>query len=114
MTPIFYSFITLFISSKVAEVVNNGLESSVVFNIITDKSDEISEAIVKKMNRGATIIKGEGYFTHAERKIVVCVVRKRQLVALKKMVLSIDCNAFIYITNAREVTGKGFSSLISD
>ncbi|MFA5449918.1 MAG: YitT family protein [Clostridia bacterium] len=110
LTPIFYSIISMYATSKVAEVINNGFESSVVFNIITDKYNEISAAILRDIKRGATILKGEGIFTGEERHIVVCVVRKKQLVALKRLVLSIDNNAFLYINNAREVNGFGFPS----
>lgn len=110
MSPIFYSFISLFVTTKVADVIGNGFESSVVFNIITEKHKEIAEAIVKNLKRGATIIRGEGVYTHAEREILICVVRRKQIVNLKKMIKEIDPKAFLYITNAREVNGYGFKS----
>lgn len=108
ITPIFYSFITLFITSKVADFVRYGIESSVVFNIITDKYNEMSDAIIKEHKRGATILSGEGHYTGMERHIVVCVARKRQMVAIKRLVKRVDPQAFMYITNAREVNGQGF------
>ena len=45
--PIFYSFITLYITSKVADIITNGLESSYVFNIITSKAEDIGKAVVQ-------------------------------------------------------------------
>lgn len=109
-TPIFYSFITLFVTSEVADVVTNGLQSSVVFNIVTSKPDELSAAIVSKLHRGATKYTGEGVYTHAERFILVCVVRRRQSTQLKKLIKSIDPESFVYITKAKEVNGFGFRS----
>lgn len=111
MTPIFYSFISLYACSKIADIFTTGLQSSVVFNIITEKSEEISQAILRKIKRGATIICGKGIYTLSERKIVVCVVRKKQSAYLKKAILEIDPSAFLYITDAREVNGKGFKSI---
>lgn len=109
-TPIFYSFITLFVTSEIADVVTNGLQSSVVFNIVTSKPDELSAAIVSMLHRGATKYTGEGVYTHAERYILVCVVKRRQSTHLKKIIKGIDPNSFVYITKAKEVNGFGFRS----
>ena len=109
-TPILYSFITLFVTSEVADIVTNGLQSSVVFNIVTSKPDELSAAIVSKLHRGATKYTGEGVYTHAERFILVCVVKRRQSTQLKKLIKKIDPESFVYITKAKEVNGFGFRS----
>lgn len=109
-TPILYSFITLFVTSEVADVVTNGLQSSVVFNIVTDKDKEIADAIVRELHRGATITRGEGVYTHTERHIVVCVVKRKQSTHLKRIIKKLDQNAFVFITKAKEVNGFGFRS----
>ncbi len=104
-TPVLYSFITLFLTSQVAEIITNGVQSSVVFNIITDKQDEVAEAIVNSIRRGGSIIKTEGIYTRQEHGMIICVVRKKQTTAFKKLLKEIDPKAFIYITKAKEVTG---------
>lgn len=108
LSPVFYSFISLFVMSKAADIILVGLESSVVFNIITSKPHEMGDAIVAKLKRGATILKGEGIYTKQERTILICVIRRKQIIPLKKLIKEIDCEAFSYITNAREVNGFGF------
>jgi len=110
MSPIFYSFISLYVTSKVADVIGTGVESSVVFHIVTEKYNEIAESIVRDLHRGATILRGEGVYTHSEREILICVVRRKQIINLKKLIKNIDSNAFLYITNAREVNGFGFKA----
>ena len=55
-------------------------------------------------------MKGEGVFTHHERHIIVCVVKKRQSTQLKQLVKAMDKDAFLYITKAKEVNGFGFRS----
>ncbi|MDR0697097.1 MAG: YitT family protein [Christensenellaceae bacterium] len=113
LSPIFYSVITLLVCSKVAEIIQIGFESSVVFNIVTDKANDIATSIIEIIGRGVTIFSGEGVYTHQEHKILVCVVRKKQMLSLKKLVLSMDPTAFLYITNAREVNGRGFTLPLS-
>ncbi|HHX49342.1 MAG TPA: YitT family protein [Clostridiales bacterium] len=108
--PIFYSFITLYITSKVADVIINGLETSYVFNIITSKPEEISKAVVAELKRGGTILDGKGIYTQYNRMILICVVKKRQASQLKKIIATIDPEAFIYVNKATEVSGYGFRS----
>ncbi len=111
LTPILYSFISLFVTSKVADVINIGLKTSLVVNIVTDKGHEIGKAIVDIMKRSGSIISVEGVYTHKERELVVCVIRKKQLEKFKKNVLTLDDKAFMYITDAKEVRGFGFAPL---
>ncbi|HHT83600.1 MAG: YitT family protein [Christensenellales bacterium] len=108
LSPVLYSFISLFIASKAADIILVGFESSVVFNIITSKPKEIGEAVVNKIKRGGTILKGEGIYTKNERTILICVVSRKQIIPLKKLIKEIDQSAFSYVTDAREVNGYGF------
>ncbi len=107
-SPIFYSFITLFLTSEVADVITTGTQSSVVFNIITDKAEEVGDAIVQILHRGGTIIHAEGIYTNSTRKILVCVVKKKQSALLKQIIKDVDPDAFTYINKAKEVSGFGF------
>lgn len=109
-SPVFYSFITLFITSEVADVITTGMQSSVVFNVISDKAEELGDAIVQILHRGATIVRGEGVYTNAERKMLICVVKKRQSALLKQIIRDVDPDAFMYINKTKEVNGSGFRS----
>lgn len=108
MTPILYSFIALFLTSQVADFVANGTQSSVVFNIITTKHQEIGQAILYELKRGATLLKGQGMYTSGEKDVMICVVKRRQSTDLKRLVRRIDPCAFMYVTKAAEVNGFGF------
>lgn len=110
LSPIFFSFISLVTGSLTADVLQAGFQSSIVFNIITDKSDEISLAISEKLHRGVTISTSIGYYTKTEHKVLTCVVSKRQIGTVKDIIKECDPLAFTYITKAHEVAGKGFHS----
>ncbi len=109
-SPILYSFISLVTCGEISEILTNGLSSSVVFHIITDRSDDISKLILEKLHRGATILHGEGCYTHENKDVVICVVRRRQALNVKKFIKEVDPKAFVYITKTKEVNGNGFGS----
>lgn len=109
MTPILYSFITLFLTSQVADFIANGTQSSVVFNIITSKYQEMGQAIIAELKRGATVLKGQGMFTNGERVVLISVVKRRQSTELKRLVKRVDPDAFMYVMKAAEVNGYGFN-----
>lgn len=110
LSPILYSFISLVVGTEVADVIQSGLQSSIVFNIISDKHDEISSIITEKTHRGVTVVKATGFYTGVEHDMLVCVAHKKQVNQIKDIIKECDPSAFVYITKAREVTGKGFSN----
>ncbi len=109
LSPMLYSFLSLLATSQVADVLQSGFQSSLVFNIISDEYDSIAEHITNEMHRGVTMMTGIGYYTGHEHKVLVCVVRKKQINTVKRIIQKCDPNAFIYITKAREVNGNGFT-----
>ncbi len=109
LSPVLYSFICLVTQSKVCDVVESGLLSSLVFTIITDKSDAIAHELSVQLHRGVTITKSVGYYTGKEHNIIICVTSKKQVNKVKDIVKACDPQAFMYITQAGEVSGKGFT-----
>ncbi|MCL2629916.1 MAG: YitT family protein [Firmicutes bacterium] len=108
MSPVLFSFIHMYICSKTADVIFNGIESSVVFNIITDKPTEISDYVVKTLGRSTTILTGEGHFTRTSHKLVLVVVSRKQRVNFRRLIQNLDPDCFMYVTTTKEVSGKGF------
>ncbi len=108
LSPILFSFISLVFGSITTDIVQAGFLSSAVLNIITDKHEEISTAITQQLHRGVTMSTAVGCYTKIEHKVLTCVVRKRQVSAVKRIITAIDPAAFTYIVKAHEVAGKGF------
>jgi len=104
-----YALISVFIISKVINSVLEGINYSKAVHIISTKSEEVSVALMKELNRGVTGINGTGMYTGGDKRILFVVCSKNQIVALQKVVTSIDDKAFITITDVREVVGRGFT-----
>ena len=103
-----YSVIALYISKKTTDVIFEGINYTKAINIISKKGENIAKEIIEKTDRGVTISKCVGVFTNEEYYHVISVVTVPQLPLVKKIVKRIDNNAFIYISNTREVLGLGF------
>ena len=103
-----YSFIALFVNSFVAEKIQRGFVSSVKFEVVTNKKEEVGKIITDTFHRSATMFEGYGMYTKKPRTMIVAVVRKREAVALKKMISEVDPKAFFYVTNIHEIVGNGF------
>lgn len=106
-----YSAIALYIIVKVSDIMVEGINTSNSFTIISDKYKEIGNYISEELERGATILKGQGFYTNNEKNILLVVVSKKEVVTLKKLVKSIDPNAFIIISDTFETLGEGFKQI---
>ncbi|MBQ1566334.1 MAG: YitT family protein [Erysipelotrichaceae bacterium] len=79
------------------------------FEIISDKYEKINEAILKKIDRGTTIITAQGGYSHQERKVLMAVVSDEQLSEVKKVIDEVDPDAFVIISDVKDVNGEGFT-----
>ena len=76
--------------------------------IITNKQEEIRDAIYTEMNRGVTKLPAVGGFTEQERPILLVVVYQTEFTELKHVVKTVDPSAFVIVSDAYEVLGEGF------
>lgn len=106
-----YTIITMFVSSRVVNLILYGLATSGVCHIITTKPQPIAQEINLTLGRGATILEGEGAYSGEQRFIVLCVVRRQQVPTLKKIVSSWDEHAFVIVSESHEVFGKNFLNI---
>jgi len=106
-----YSLIVIFITGKVIDTILEGMNYDKVLLIISDKTEEIRKKIINDLNRGGTLLNGEGLYNNYERQIVFTVVNRRETVMLQDYINTIDPNAFVTVLNANEILGNGFKSL---
>lgn len=103
-----YSAIAIYLMGKVIDILFEGIYFTKLLFIISDKSEEISNSIKINAKRGVTAFYGKGMYTNEEKLILMCAIGRSDLSQVKTIIKKIDQNAFIIITNSREVLGMGF------
>lgn len=103
-----YAVIAVYITAKVSDSILEGLKFAKMAYIISDKHKEIADKIIKDMDRGVTGIKSTGMYSDLEKKLILCVVSKKEIIRLIDIVNEIDPNSFMIISDVREVVGEGF------
>jgi len=106
-----YSLIVIFITGKVIDTILEGMNYDKVLLIISEKTSEIRDKIIIDLNRGGTLLNGEGLYNHQKRQMVFTVVNRRETVMLQDFIHRIDPKAFVTVINANEILGEGFKSL---
>ena len=105
-----YSAITIYLMGLMIDVVFEGIFFSKLIFIISDKNEMIAKEIQTRINRGITGLYGKGMYKNKEKTILMCAVGRRDISNIKKLIKSIDKDAFVVVTNSREVLGAGFKS----
>ena len=103
-----YSVITLVLSSFVLDKVVYGMDYAKVALIISDRYEEIAQAIDTQLDRGVTLLRGQGFYLRSDKFVLLSAVKRKQLAQLKDLVMSIDPSAFIILQDAHQVLGDGF------
>ena len=103
-----YGVVALYLSSFVMDQVLYGMNNSKVAYIISDEHEKIAHAIIHDIDRGLTILHGEGGWSGAEKKVLMVAFKQKQIVILKQTVKQLDPNAFLIVCDAHDVLGDGF------
>ncbi len=103
-----YALISILVFSKVVDLLLDGVGFAKGLYIISDKAPLIAHAILHDMDRGVTGIKSIGKYTNTEREMLFCITRPKQVAEIKKIIKEIDNDAFVVLTDVREVLGEGF------
>ena len=109
-----YGIVSLFISTKVMDTVLYGLDSSKIAYIISDSCQEITDFIIHDIDRGVTILHGEGAYSGDEKKVLMVAFKQKEIVPLKEKVHQIDPRAFLIVCDAHDVLGEGFRTYNKD
>jgi len=109
-----FSAISIFISSRVMDLVIYGPELNRTAMIISRNSDDITYAIIHNLHRGCTCLPAQGAYTGENKTIIMVTVARTQLPKLKEVVFQLDPQAFITVSETIEVYGKGFRTELSD
>lgn len=103
-----YALICTFLMNVVVDVVLEGPNGAHSYFIISDHSDRIAQRLMDEMERGVTALAGKGMYSGREKQVLLCVVNRFETMQLRRIVFSIDPNAFVIANKAHEVLGEGF------
>ncbi len=106
-----YSALTLFVCSKVLDAVLAGVDYGQMVYVMSERAELISNEIYREMKRGVTGLNSISMYHGKSKLVLLCVIRKVELPKLKKLVHRLDESAFMIVSDAREVLGKGFKSI---
>ena len=108
-----YGGIALYISTKVMDMVVYGGSAAKLAYIISNEQEKITHELLAR-DMGVTRLTAEGAYTHNDKPVLLCAVRRREIVAVKRLVNEIDPTAFFIVCDAREVLGEGFGEYKPD
>ena len=106
-----YSIMSLAISTRVVDIVFEGVYYTKVVTIITKKSDKVIPHILNDLKRGATVTNSIGAHSKEEITTITCVITTPQIAKIKELIRENDSHALMYITNVNEAIGSGFKEL---
>ena len=108
LTTALYGLIAQVVCAYVTDLVLYGLDTSKVAYIITDRPQPMIEAIDRLLDRGVTILHGEGGYSGQPKQVLLCAFKQKQIVPLKQLIHQLDPEAFLIVCDAHEVLGLGF------
>lgn len=103
-----YGVVSLYIATLVMDGVLYGLDNAKVAYVISRKPREVAQAIFRELDRGVTLLKGQGGWSGEEKEVLLVAFKQRQIVSLKRTVKRLDPEAFLIVCEAHEVLGDGF------
>lgn len=103
-----YGLVVTYAAGVVLDGIIYGIDEGKTIMVFSCKWREIADSVIEKFHRGATIINGEGAFTKESMRMVYCAVRRSEYPKVKKLVYQIDPNAFVIVSDATEILGRGF------
>ena len=106
-----YSFVTIFVTTKVIDGIMQGVDYAKVIYVVTERGEEINRRLAAEIDRGVTLLPARGGYTGREKQMLMVITRRREVAATLGIIKSIDKEAFLFITNATEVHGQGFKPI---
>ncbi|MCF6460836.1 YitT family protein [Clostridium sp. Cult3] len=109
--PAMYTLISMYIGYKILDKVQTGFNVKKKIVIVSNKSEELADAIITQLNRGVTFLDGIGGYTKEDKKVIYCIVTSRETAKLKNIIDEIDPTAFFTASDVVEVRGSDFKNV---
>lgn len=110
LLPIMMAAFESYVESKTNESITNGFQSAIEFRIITDKPDEMAQALMCELSHGVTALPATGMYTKDAKTMLLCVINRRQVATLRRITKAVDPDSFAVMSSVSQVLGLGFYS----
>ena len=114
LQPMLFAIIAMFLSSQLTNYVLLGFGTNIakaVYILSDEHVPDISQRVITELHRGGTVLQGTGIYTDKAHSLLIVIVPNNQLNYLMKIISAEDPSAFVFVTEAYEVLGRGFVSL---
>lgn len=101
-------YVAMFISLNFVDYVINAARQSVQFLIISDRYEEIAHEVNTRLDRGVTVLDGEGFYSHERRRVLLILAKKHESRSIFHLIKRLDPKAFVSMSNVEGVFGEGF------
>ena len=105
ITPVICTLINLFIANVVVDYFLSGMRSGYKFEIVTDNPEELSNELIEKLHHGVTEMRIMGMYSHTEKHMIVCIIRKKQIGEMMKIIKKYH-GSFASYSKVNEVFGR--------
>ncbi|MBO5244784.1 MAG: YitT family protein [Selenomonadales bacterium] len=106
-----YAAISIFVTSKVVDIIQEGRLASKAFLIVTDHAEVLTAEVNRRLVRSVTVIGARGGYSGHPKEVLLCVVTTEEVSPLKELIHEHDPSAFVIVSDAYEVLGKGFADI---
>lgn len=106
-----FGYIAMITFSFMLDFVLLGNKTTFQVMVFSEKYEEIADFIIKRLDRGVTALKAEGWYTRNDKNVLLILVRKPQIRELTKAIKEIDSKAFVSVSPATSVYGEGFDEI---
>ncbi len=105
LVPVLSALVSLFVTSKTSDLILHGFKTAYKFEIVTTHPEELSAEIMARTHHGVTLMHATGMYTHADKSMLVCIIRKRQIAELQRIIRKYP-DTFAFFSPTSEVYGK--------
>ena len=108
LKPALLAMVVTYISSQVLDAVQEGMGYARSVLIVSEKREKVHDAVDRQIGRGVTYLEAEGGYSRRPKPVLWVVVSRSQITPLKRIISEVDPDAFVVVTQAKEVLGQGF------
>lgn len=103
--PVIMCIIYCYVSSTISDRMLRGNKKALKFEVVTDRAEELSEVLLRQMHHGVTVVPAEGMFSKEEKKLLVCIVNRHQIVQFQQILVRFP-GSFSYVSEVTETMGN--------